>query len=282
MHDTFRLWGVLRQLGWLHIFYTVCWGMASVINILWRCFISCQPDALLLLLLQTLETGQQFINNAKHSSNGVFTPESALRRGRQSSGISCLGYTAFPSLPTTTALPRPRRRPIPWAISILVRFLQATVQSISISIGIVIGIRQSHCICCVCVCMFVDLTTIAETYTVRWSLSGSWDFARQSVCPETRDVGAIAPKLLTTASGRIYCYCILVTQNHSEWVFSSDNLNTFHLPVSWGRAEMWVGVGEYSLVYVQHSEHSLAWVTSNHFANWQHGNNTYGALNRTL
>lgn len=45
MHDTFRLWGVLRLLGWLHIFYTVCWGMASVINILWRCFISCHHDA---------------------------------------------------------------------------------------------------------------------------------------------------------------------------------------------------------------------------------------------
>lgn len=36
---------------------------------------------------------EQFINNAKHSSNGVFTPESALRWGRQSSGISCLGYS---------------------------------------------------------------------------------------------------------------------------------------------------------------------------------------------
>lgn len=187
MHDTFRLWGVLRQLGWLHIFYTVCWGMASVINILWRCFISCQPDALLLLLLQTLETGQQFINNAKHSSNGVFTPESALRRGRQSSGISCLGYTAFPSLPTTTALPRPRRRPIPWAISILVRFLQTTVQSISISIGIVIGIRQSHCICCVCVCACLSIwlrlrkrIQFVDHYPVRETLPGN-PFAQKHV-----------------------------------------------------------------------------------------------------
>lgn len=115
---------------------------------------------------------EQFINNAKHSSNGVFTPESALRWGRQSSGISCLGYSfSFCSRTTTTALPR--RRLIPWVISILHAILQATVGSITI---IIIGIGGNPI--AFGVCMFVDLTTIAETYTVRWSLSGSWDSPR--------------------------------------------------------------------------------------------------------
>lgn len=56
------------------------------------------------------------------------------------------------------------------------------------------------------------------------------------------------------------------------------------MPVSWGGAkgEKVPSPRVFPGLCVQHPEHSLAWLTGSHFANWQHGNNTYGALNRTL
>lgn len=140
-------------------------------------------------------------------------------------------------------------------------------RSIGIAIAI-IGITQQPRLHLVCACLTIWLRLrkriqFVDHYPVRETFPGN-PFAQKHVMS--------APELSTGAEAAYNCnwHCkwsfqllLLITQNHSEWVFSSDNLNTFHfMPVSWGGGE---GVESESIPWFVCS---ASW-TFSRLADWQ-------------